>query len=111
MTRGEMADVIRAMPRARATRVSRRALDILVARKTYVSNALKDGVDKDPAFVRSLNVLDDKSLADVWLARKADLAVTDQALHARYGRDIVGKSNPDEVRADGRGSGRGSGPP
>jgi peptidyl-prolyl cis-trans isomerase C len=103
ITQGEMADVIRAMPASAANLgfavVSRRALDVLIAQKTFVFNALKDGVDKDPAFIRSLNVLRDKALADVWLGRKADLAVTDQALHARYDRDVARKPNPDEVRA------------
>jgi peptidyl-prolyl cis-trans isomerase C len=103
ITQGEMADVIRAMPASAANLgfavVSRRALDVLIAQKTLVLNALKEGVDKDPAFIRGLNVLRDKALADIWLARKADLAVTDQALHARYDRDVAGKPNPDEVRA------------
>lgn len=103
ITRGEMADVIRAMPPSAANLgfsvASHRALDVLVAQKTFILNALRDGVDKDPAFTRSLNVLREKALADVWLARKGDLAVTDTALHARYDRTIAGKSNPDKVRA------------
>lgn len=103
ITQGEMADVIRAMPVSAANLgfavVSRRALDTLIAQKTFVLNAMKDGVDKDPAFVRGLSALREKALADVWLARKADAAVTDQALHARYDRDIAGKPAPDEVRA------------
>jgi peptidyl-prolyl cis-trans isomerase C len=103
ITQSEMADVIRAMPPSAANLgfsvVSHRALDTLVAQKTFVINALREGVDKDPAFTRSLNVLREKALAEVWLARKGDHAVTNDTLHARYDRDIAGKSNPDEVRA------------
>lgn len=103
ITQGEMADVVRTMPPSLANMgfavVARRALDTLIAQKTFVQMAIRDGVDKDPAFTRRQNVLREKALADIWLGRKADTAVTDKALHDRYQTDVLSQPTPVEVRA------------
>jgi peptidyl-prolyl cis-trans isomerase C len=103
ITQGEMADVIRSMPVSMASmgyqEVSKRAIEILVSQKAMVLNALKEGLDKDPAAIRRTKALSDRALADAWLSRKGDAAVTDHALHTLYIRDIAGKPGPYEVRA------------
>jgi peptidyl-prolyl cis-trans isomerase C len=103
ITQSEMADVIREMPVAMASlgfsEVSRRALDILINQKAMVLNALKEGLDKDPAVIRRTKALRDRALADAWLNKVAATTITDDALHARYDRDIAGKPGPYEVRA------------
>jgi peptidyl-prolyl cis-trans isomerase C len=79
--------------------VSRRAVETLVSQKAMVLNGLKEGLDKDPAVIRRINALRDRALADAWLNRKGDAAITDHALHTLYVRDIAGKPGPPEVRA------------
>ena len=49
--------------------------------------------------MHSVQVAAERVQADAWLNRKADEAVTEAALHARYDRDIAGRPGPDEVRA------------
>jgi peptidyl-prolyl cis-trans isomerase C len=103
ITQGEMADVIRMMPVSMGSlgfaEVSRRAIETLVSQKAMVLNALKEGLDKDPTVIRKVGAMRDRALADAWLSRQGDAAVTDQALHARYDRDIAGRPGPTEVRA------------
>lgn len=103
ITQAEMADVVRTMPVSFANvgfpEVSRRALDILVSQKAMALDAQKDGIDKDPAVIRRGKTAFERVLADAWLTRQGDAAVTDQALRARYGRDVAGKPGPEEVRA------------
>jgi len=102
ITQAEMADVVRSMPVSFASlgfaEVSRRALDILVSQKAMALNARKDGIDKDEAVGRQQKAAADRVLADAWLTRQADAAVTDQALRARYDREIAGRPGPEEVR-------------
>jgi peptidyl-prolyl cis-trans isomerase C len=62
-------------------------------------NARKDGIDKDEAVARQQKTASDRVLADAWLTRQADAAVTDQALRARYDQEIAGRPGPEEVRA------------
>jgi peptidyl-prolyl cis-trans isomerase C len=103
ITQGEMADVIRSMPVSLASlgyaEVSKRAIETLVSQKAMVLNALKEGLDKDPSVIRRTKTLRDRVLADAWLNRKGDAAITDHALHTLYVRDIAGKPGPYEVRA------------
>jgi peptidyl-prolyl cis-trans isomerase C len=103
VTQAEMADVIRSMPASMASlgfeTVSQRALDVLVTQKAMMLNALKQGLDTDPAVIREVAALRDRALADAWLSRQTDPAMTTRALQARYDRDIAGKPGPTEVRA------------
>jgi len=103
ITQSDMADVVRTMPvnfaNAGFPEVSRRALDVLIGQKAMALNARKAGLDKDPDVVRRGNTALDRALADAWLTRQTNAAVTDQALHAKYDSDIAGRPGPEEVRA------------
>jgi peptidyl-prolyl cis-trans isomerase C len=103
ITQRDMADVVRTMPTNLANlgfpEVSRRALDVLVSQKAMVLNARKEGLDKDPAVLRRENVAIERVLSDAWLKKVEDAAVTDQALHTRYDREVANRPGPEEVRA------------
>ena len=103
ITQADAADVVRAMPAALASLgihvLYQRALDQLIRERLMVLDARKAGFDKDPNVLRRQGAATDRVLADAWLSHKVDALVTDQALHARYDRDIAGKPGPEEVRA------------
>ncbi len=103
ITQADVAEVIRTMPASQASlglqEVSRRALDVLVGQKAMMLNARKAGLDKDQAVIRRENAAKDRVLAEAWLTRQTDQAVTEQALRTRYDSEFAGKPGPDEVRA------------
>ena len=103
ITRGDVAGVVRAMPASFASLgqddVYKYAMEVLVRQKAMVLNARRQGLDKDPEVLRRGAAAQERVMADTWLARKADAAVTEDALRARYQRDVAGKPGPDEVRA------------
>ena len=103
ITQGEVADVIRTLPPSMGslgmTELYRHALNVLLRQKAMVLNARKMGLDKDPAVLHASKIIFERLLSEAWLNKKADAAVTDQTLHARYDRDVAGKPGPDEVRA------------
>jgi peptidyl-prolyl cis-trans isomerase C len=103
ITQADMADVVRSMPANFASlgfeEVSRRALDVLVSQKAMALDAQKEGLDEDPAVIRRGKTAVERALADAWLTRHGNAAVTDEALHARYDSEIAGKPGPEEVRA------------
>jgi peptidyl-prolyl cis-trans isomerase C len=103
ITQGDAADVVRSFPVSLASLglhdIYGRAMDVLIRQKAMVLNAEKQGLDKDPSVVHQEKVAVERVLAEAWLNRKADAAVTEDALHARYDRDVAGKPGPDEVRA------------
>ena len=103
ITQGDVAGVVRTLPVSFASlgppEVFRRALDIMIRQKVMVLKAEKLHLDKDPAVVLRGKVAFERVLADAWLTQKSDAAVTDAALHARYDRDIAGRTGPAEVRA------------
>jgi peptidyl-prolyl cis-trans isomerase C len=103
ITQADLADVIRAMPVSMASlgfkALYRRALDQVLREKLLVLDARKAGFDKDPGVVRREKAAADHTLAEAWLMHQADAAVTPEALHARYDREIAGKPGPEEVRA------------
>ena len=103
ITQAEMADVVRTMPVSFANagfpEVSRRALDVLIGQKAMALNANKEGLDKDPDVVRRESTATERALADAWLTRQTNAAVTDQALHTKYDSDIAGRPGAEEVRA------------
>ncbi len=103
ITQADMADVVRSMPVNFASlgfeEVSRRALDVLVGQKAMALDAQQDGLDKDPAVIRRGNTAVERTLADAWLTRHGNAAVTAEALHGRYDSEIAGKPGPEEVRA------------
>jgi len=103
ITRHDLAGVIRAMPLGMANLsfddLYRRALDVSVRQKAMVMRARLEKLDEDPVVMHQSDIAVEHVLADAWLRRKADAAVTDKALHERYDRDIAGKPGPDQVRA------------
>jgi peptidyl-prolyl cis-trans isomerase C len=103
ITQADVANVIRTLPVSLASlgpaEIYRRAMDVLVRQDVMVLNARKLGLDKDPAVIQKGKAAFERVLADEWLSRQADAAVTEAALHARYDRDIAGKPGPEEVRA------------
>jgi peptidyl-prolyl cis-trans isomerase C len=103
ITQADMADVVRSMPVNFASlgfeEVSRRALDVLVGQKAMALDAQKEGLDKDPDVIRRSKTAVERTLADAWLTRHGNAAVTGAALHARYASEIAGKPGPEEVRA------------
>jgi peptidyl-prolyl cis-trans isomerase C len=103
VTQHDVANVIRSLPVSLASMgmrdVYRHAMDILIRQKVMVLKARELGLDKDPAVIDQGKLAFDKVLADAWLARKSDAAITDAALHAAYDRIYAGKPGPDEVRA------------
>jgi peptidyl-prolyl cis-trans isomerase C len=103
ITQGDAAEYVRSMPVSMASLgfegVFRQAMEALIRQKMMVVNAKKEGLDKNPAVIRSGQIMAEKVLADAWLAQKANEAVTDKALHARYDRFVAGKPGPDEVQA------------
>jgi peptidyl-prolyl cis-trans isomerase C len=103
ITKGDVADQLRAMPVSLASlgykALFTRAMDELLRQDLAAASARKAGVDKDPVVLRRQRSAADRILAEAWLDRQADAAVTDKALRARYDSDVAGKPGPEEVRA------------
>jgi peptidyl-prolyl cis-trans isomerase C len=103
ITQHDIADAIRAMPVGMANlgfqEVYRRALDVAVRQKAMVLRARLEKLDKDPLVIHQGEIAFEHVLADAWLKRHTDAAVTDKSLHERYDRDIAGKPGPEQVRA------------
>ena len=103
ITKGDVADSIRAMPVSLASlgykALFTRAMDELLRQKLAAASARKEGVDKDPVVLRRERSAAERVLAEAWLDRQADAAVTEKSLRARYERDVAGKPGPEEVRA------------
>ena len=103
ITQADAADVIRAMPSSLASLgfqpLYRRALDQLILQRLTALSAEKAGLDKDPSVRRRQRAATERALADAWLVHEADATVTDQAVRARYDRDVAGRPGREEVRA------------
>jgi peptidyl-prolyl cis-trans isomerase C len=103
ITQRDVANVIRTLPPSLASlglpSIYRHAMDVLIRQKVMVLKARELGLDKDPVVIQNGKIAFERVLADAWLTRQADAAVTEQALHVRYDRDVAGKPGPDEVRA------------
>ena len=99
---GEVADMIRSMPISLASlgivALSQRAMDQLIRQKVMVIAAEKAGLDKDAVVKRRVREAAERTLAEEWIRRAADTAVTEQEIRKRYERDYAGKSGPEEVR-------------
>jgi peptidyl-prolyl cis-trans isomerase C len=103
ITQHDIADAIRAMPVGMANlgfqEVYQGALDVAVRQKAMVLRARLEKLDKDPAVIHLGDIAFEHVLADAWLKRHVDAAVTDKALHERYDLDVAGKPGPEQVRA------------
>jgi peptidyl-prolyl cis-trans isomerase C len=103
ITQADVADAMRAMPVSMANLgfqpLYRHVLDELMNQKLAVLAARAGGLDKDPDVIRRQRDAADHVLADAWVSQKETAAVTDDALHALYDREVAGKPGPAEVRA------------
>ena len=103
ITKGDIADSLRAMPVSLASlgykALFTRAMDELLRQRLAAASAQTVGIDKDPKVLRHEKSAMERVLAEAWVDREADAAVTDKALRTRYDRDIAGKPGPEEVRA------------
>ena len=103
ITQSEVAAAIRAMPPAMGSLefqdAYRRALDVVARQKAMVLHAKAEHLDKDPNVLRQRDQAYDRVLAEAWLARKADAAVTDQVLRDRFDREVAGHPGPEQVHA------------
>lgn len=103
ISEGQVADMIRAMPVSMASlgfaALHQRALDQLFRQKILAAAGEKQGLAKDPTVRRRMDEAAERALAEAWLTRAAETAVTAPMVRARYDRDIAGKPGPEEVRA------------
>jgi peptidyl-prolyl cis-trans isomerase C len=74
-------------------------LDQLIDGRALVAEARKSGLDKDPAVQRQVVAAEDRALQTAMLNKEVGPAVTDEALHARYEKEIAGKPGEEEVHA------------
>jgi peptidyl-prolyl cis-trans isomerase C len=74
-------------------------LDQLVDRRAIVIAARRDGLDRDPAVRRQVARATDTALQNALLTREIAPGLTDEAIKARYDRDIAGKAGEPEAHA------------
>ncbi len=74
-------------------------LDQLVDRKAIVLKARKEGLENDPAVKRQVARATDTAMQNLLLTRAIAPTLTDDAIKARYERDIAGKPGEEEVHA------------
>ena len=74
-------------------------LDQLIDARALVSEARKSGLDKDPAVQRQITAAEDRALENAVLTKEVAPTVTDDAVKARYDKDIAGKPGDEEVHA------------
>ncbi len=74
-------------------------LDQLVDRHVVVIAAKKEGLDRDPAVQRMVARATDSALQNALLTREIAPTLTEEAIKARYERDIAGKPGEPEVHA------------
>jgi len=74
-------------------------LDQLVDRRAIIIAARRDGFDKDPAVRRQIARATDTALQNALLTREIAPGLTDEAIKARYDRDVAGKSGDQEAHA------------
>jgi peptidyl-prolyl cis-trans isomerase C len=74
-------------------------LDQLIDGKALTAEAVKTGLDKDPAVQRQVTAAEDRALQTAILSKEVGPSVTDAAVHARYDQDIAGKPGEEEVHA------------
>jgi len=74
-------------------------LDQLIDRRALVEEARRTGLDKDPAVQRQIAFAADAALQNVLLSRRVGPTITEEAVRARYDKEIAGKPGADEVHA------------
>ena len=74
-------------------------LDQLVDRRAIVIAARRDGLEQDPAVRRQVARATDTALQNALLTREIAPGLTDEAIKARYDRDVAGKAGEQEAHA------------
>jgi peptidyl-prolyl cis-trans isomerase C len=74
-------------------------LDQLIDRRALVMQAHKQGLDRDPQVQRSIQRAADTTLQNALLQREVTPSINDEAVRARYDRDIAGKPGEEEAHA------------
>ncbi len=74
-------------------------LDRLIDQQALADEARRIGLDKDPAVQQQVHMAEDAALQRALLLKDVQPLITDQAVHARYEKDIAGKSGAEEVHA------------
>jgi hypothetical protein len=91
ITQADMADVVRTMPNNFASlgfeAVSRRALDVLVSQRRWRWTRRRKVSTRTRQSFGAARLRSNGH----WPTKHGNAAVTDEALHARYDRDIAGK--------------------
>ena len=74
-------------------------LDQVIDRDALVLKAEQQGLDKDPAVQRQIKRAADTALQNALIAREVGPSITEQAIRARYDKEIAGKPGEEEVDA------------
>lgn len=74
-------------------------LDQMIDRKVIVQAARKAGLERDPAVQKQIARGTETALQNALLLREVGPQLTEDAIRARYERDIAGKPGEEEVRA------------
>ncbi len=74
-------------------------LDRMIDEQLLVIEARRDGLDKNPEVQRQIAAADDQVLERALLTKQIGSQVSDQAVRARYDRDVAGKPGAEEVHA------------
>ena len=74
-------------------------LDQLVDRRIIIQSARKQGLDRDPTVQRQVARATDTALQNALLTREIAPTLTDEAIKAKYDRDVSGRTGEEEVRA------------
>jgi peptidyl-prolyl cis-trans isomerase C len=74
-------------------------VDQLVDRQALLDEAKKAGLDKDPAVQKQMTAASDRALQTALISKEVGPKVTDEAVRARYDKDVAGKPGEEEVHA------------
>jgi peptidyl-prolyl cis-trans isomerase C len=74
-------------------------LEQLVDGRALVAEARKTGLEKDPVVARQIQAAEDQALQTALLHKEVGPLVTDEAVRARYDKDVAGKPGVEEVHA------------
>ena len=74
-------------------------VDQVIDGQALLIEAHKLGLDKDPAVSRQMTDASDRALQSALIGRQVGPGLTEEAVRARYDRDIAGKPGEEEVHA------------
>ncbi len=74
-------------------------LDRMIDQDALVAEAHRIGLDKDPDVQRQVQMAEDSALQRALLMKEVQPQITDQAVQARYEKDVANKPGTEEVHA------------